>query len=188
MEEWYFTVCTHTHTHTHREAHTSFMHARKYNPPYTHTHRHPHKARVRCSLMPPVELSLDFVSLPPCIFSGSDERWARLRRSARSERDESWPASPGSCSPKPRPWPSRAQVLGLAPLSHYLQAFKNTPETQWFNPLLRCSHQNWMKKKKLNPSYLLTVKLLRLKPTHKRQLGHPGKNWIPRYPGEVAAW
>lgn len=23
---------------------------------------------------------------------------------------------------------SRAQVLGLAPLSHYLQAFKNTPE------------------------------------------------------------
>lgn len=106
---------------THRQARTrtlspiSFMHARKCkqelnNPPphthaylHTHTHRHPHKARVRCSLMPPVELSLDFVSLLSCIFSGSDERWARLRRSARFERDESWPPSPGSCSPKPRP-------------------------------------------------------------------------------------
>ena len=104
---------TQTHTHTHTLPSHSCMHAnasRNLTPPsfhiphpYLHTHRHPHKARVRCSLMPPVELSLDFVSLRSCIFSGSDERWARLRRSARSERDEIWPASPGSCSLKPRP-------------------------------------------------------------------------------------
>lgn len=50
--------------------------------PPLHTHRRPHKAGVQRSLMPPGELSLDFVSLPSCIFSGSDERWARLQRSA----------------------------------------------------------------------------------------------------------
>lgn len=33
-----------------------------------------------------------------------------------------------------------------------------------------------------NPSYLLTVKLLKLKPTHKRQVGHPGKKKKTKFP------
>lgn len=43
------------------------------------------------------------------------------------------------------------------------------------------------KKKVPNPSYLLTVKLLQLKPSHKRQLGHPGKKikMNPLLPEEV---
>ena len=111
------TIFYSAHTHKGRHIHTHLIHActqmqaRTEHPPsilthmltYTHTQRHPHIARVHCSLIPPVELSLDFVSLLPCIFSGSDERWAWLWCSARSQRDRSWPPSPGSCSPKPRP-------------------------------------------------------------------------------------
>lgn len=99
----------HTNTHCHLiHPCTQVQAGTKPSPRYTtcvltQTHSHPHKARVLCSLMPPVELSLDFVSLLSCISFGSDGRWARLWRSARSEGDESWPPSLGSCSLKPRP-------------------------------------------------------------------------------------
>lgn len=135
-------------------AHSRFIHAcRQRQTPSLFLHTSPPShTRQECTALwcHRTALLLDFVSLLACIFSGSVERWSsaaalgslRQRRRAR-------PPSPVSCHPKPRPWPSTALDLGLAPLSHYLQAFKNTPETQRFNPLLRCSHQNWMKKKSL---------------------------------------
>lgn len=111
--------------HTHRQAH-ALIHActqkqagtKQLPPPppplshtclhtLTHTHMHPREARVHCSLMPPIEPSLDFVSLLSCIFS--EEWWevgsAVALSSLRDRRELA--LSLGSCSPKPRPWPSQ---------------------------------------------------------------------------------
>ena len=62
-------------------------------------------------------------------FSRRDEGQAQLRRSGplRDEREKDGSGLPFS---KATTLTFPAQVLGLVPLSHHLQAFKNTPETQ----------------------------------------------------------
>lgn len=104
--------CTQTHTGTTLPLHTPPLHL------LTYMHRsHPHKARVHRSLMPPVKLSPDFVSLLSCIISGSNKRWVRLWQTSPG------PQSLGRYTPMLQLWPSQPKSLGLAPLSHYLQAF-----------------------------------------------------------------
>lgn len=79
---------------------------------------------------------------------------------------------------------SQDRALGLAPLYQpHLQPFKNSSreKKKWVFNAVRIL--NWMRRREreeekiLNPSYLLTVKLLGLRPRHKRQLGQERQDW-----------